>query len=235
MSEQLGPLATAIATVVVALIGGGAGYLTAGWKVRELRVAHAQKLRDSYLENARKVAGEVYIPLAIVLAELSRSYSEFRVHVDFQASTAPVGAINRFKAACGRFDSTYSELLSRGASAYLTLHLEEELQDFALFLRGSVEAESITRKATLSPKFAGVAYSEIQVQGARSIAMLRVLERASAGIIRTLVPFRLVELSVTEETLASPVTSRDFEQRFQRSTLPMGVLIKEVTLGSRSG
>jgi hypothetical protein len=62
--------------------------MAGGWKVREVKLAYEQRIRDTYLENARKVTGDVYIPLAIAISHLTKAYGEFRLHIDFDQLTS---------------------------------------------------------------------------------------------------------------------------------------------------
>lgn len=57
--------------------------------------------------------------------------------------------------------------------------------------------------------------------------------RRDAGQTRVISPIGSVELKSEEEIVASPITSRDFESRFQESVLEISALIKDVTLGGR--
>jgi hypothetical protein len=98
-----------------------------------VQLTYEQRIRDNYFENARKVASDIYIPLAIDICDLTRAYGEFQNRVDLDQSVAPQGSVNRFKGACNNFGTLVAGLLARGASAYLILPLEEELPDFILF------------------------------------------------------------------------------------------------------
>lgn len=234
-TQQWLTLGAPAAVIVAAALAALAGYVTAALKLRELRLADELKTRAAYLANARSVAGEVYVPLAIALAELSRAYNEFRLRVDFELGAAPTGSVRRFKGSCNRFIAAWTGLLERGASAYLTLPLEEEIADFALFLQESLEAHETTRKLTLSPHFYGGWAPTIAVGRGRAFAVLAALTKVAAILIRLAVflPFAGVELRSKEEIVASPITSRQFETRFQESALEISALIKEVTLGGR--
>ncbi len=234
-TQQWLTLGAPAAVIVAAALAALAGYVTAALKLRELRLADELKSRAAYLANARAVAGEVYVPLAIELAELTRAYNEFRLRVDFDENTAPTGSVRRFKASCNRFDSAWTSLLQRGASAYLTLPLEEEIADFALFLIESLEAGETTRKLTLSPYFYGGWAPTIAVGRGNALAVLAALAKVATVLVRLAVflPFAGVELRTKEEIVASPITSRQFETRFQESALEINALIKEVTLGGR--
>ncbi|MER8447044.1 hypothetical protein NKH52_28030 [Mesorhizobium sp. M1066] len=221
---------TALTGVGVALVGGVAGYLTAGWRFREVKLSYDQKTRDNYLENARKVASEVYVPLAVATSALTRAYSDFRVHINFEGVPTPPGATNHFKGACRNYEKTLTGLIDRGATAYLTLSLEEELTSFSTFLRESIPAKSTINRLTLVPQFYGVA-DTVVYRSENSWAF-----RWSPLLVALvqMVPIGGVRLRAVRETLCAPLDSKDFERRFQVSTLTISALIKEVTLGSRS-
>ncbi|ESY94853.1 hypothetical protein [Mesorhizobium sp. LNHC209A00] len=226
--DQLVTWVTAVAGVGVAVVGGIAGYLSAGWRFREVQLSYEQKTRDSYLDNARKVAADVYVPLSVAVSALSRAYLEFKVHIDSNAT--PIGAINRFKGACRSFERTLTGLTDRGATAYLTLSLEEKLVSFSSFLNESLTAQTTIKRLTLQPKFYGVA-DTVVYRGENSW-----LVRWSPVVvaITQVIPIAGVRLRAISETLCAPIASGDFEKRFREDTLTISALIKEVTLGSRS-
>lgn len=230
---QIITLGAPIAVIVSAGVAALAGYVTASLKLRELRLADQLKTRDAHLGNARKVAADVYVPLAIAVAQLSRAYGQFRLRVDFDGSDTPIGAVRRFKGACNAFEATWNGLLERGASAYLTMPLEEEIADFALFLQESLDANIVTRKITLTPRFYGAWMPKVELSSGRSLLLLGFLARLANALTRVFSPIGGVELRSEEEIVASPITSRDFETRFQESVLEISALIKEVTLGGR--
>jgi hypothetical protein len=232
--EQLTPYAGPVATVCAALVAAVAGYMAGGWKVREVKLAYEQRIRDTYLENARKVTGDVYVPLAIAISHLTKAYGEFRLHIDFDQLTAPQGAANRFKGSCNNFKTMVDDLFARGGSAYLTLPLEEELSDFALFLAASQSATGVTKKLTLSPRFYGTGTSHVILSGARAVSFAAEIARTLSAAASLTLPLAGIQFGVREDTIASPLTSREFEQRLQVSTIRISSLIKEVTLGSRT-
>jgi len=208
--------------------------MAGSWKVREAKLTYAQRIRDTYLENARKVAGDVYVPLAVAVSALSRAYGEFRNRVDFDNSSAPQGSVNRFKGSSNQFLTLVEGLLSRGASAYLTLPLEEALTDFVLFLEASLPADKVVRKISLSPSFYGLSTSVVLSGGGPSFSRMVDVARAVGAVTALTSPFLRIRLNVREEIIESPLPSREFEKRFQESTLTISSLIKEVTLGSRN-
>jgi hypothetical protein len=95
--------------------------LVGSLKVQEVQLTYEQRIRNKYFENARKVASDIYIPLAIDISDLTRAYGEFQNRVDFDQSVAPQGSAIRFKGACNNFGTLVAGLLARGASAYLIL------------------------------------------------------------------------------------------------------------------
>jgi hypothetical protein len=60
-------LVGAVAAVAGALAAGLANAYAARQRIKEIEVSYLQKLKDSYLENARKVSAEVYIPISVSL------------------------------------------------------------------------------------------------------------------------------------------------------------------------
>jgi hypothetical protein len=60
------------------LITAAVNVYAARLKIREVEISYAYKLREGYLENARKMAAEVYIPINIALTKLSKAYDKFR-------------------------------------------------------------------------------------------------------------------------------------------------------------
>ena len=152
-TSSLTAYAVPAATVGAAAFAAIAAYMAGSWKVREAKLTYAQRIRDTYLENARKVAGDVYVPLAIAMSALARAYGEFRNRVDFDTGSAPAGSVNRFKGASNNFLALVEGLLSRGASAYLTLPLEELLTDFVLFLEASLSADRVVTKVKSRLRF----------------------------------------------------------------------------------
>lgn len=228
---EIAPWVPAVAAVIAAAIAGVAGYMTASWKTRELKLAYEHRTRDNYLENARTVSTQVYIPLAVATSKLNRAYGKFRVHIDFNGAGTPIGAINRFKAACNVFDEIVTDLLERGASAYLTITLEEELTSFSLFLQESQNATHVVRKLTLSPQ--GLKVQNLTFKSALRSKISLLIESVSLAI-SVLGAMTPLSMSIEDKIIASPLSSREFEQRFQEGVVALSALIKEVTLGSRS-
>ncbi|WP_404926294.1 hypothetical protein [Mesorhizobium sp. ORM16] len=227
--DQLVTWVTAVAGVGVAVVGGIAGYLSAGWRFREVQLSYEQKTRDSYLDNARKVAVDVYVPLSVAVSALSRAYLEFKVHVDADSNVTPIGAINRFKGARRGFEKTLTGLTDRGATAYLTLSLEEKLASFSSFLNESLAAQTIIKRLILQPKFYGVADTVVY----RGEDSWLVRWSPIFVAITQMIPIAGIKLRAISETLCAPITSDEFEKCFREDTLTISALIKEVTLGSR--
>ncbi|MCD1643094.1 hypothetical protein [Aurantimonas coralicida] len=226
-------LTPSTATILAAIVAGAAGYATAGWRVREIRLAYEQKIRDNYLENARQVGADLYVPLAIAIAKLNERYYQLRVHANFETIWAPPGAINRFKGAVSSFNAELENLISRGATAYLTLDLESELSSFQSFLRESVNAEDVTRKYTLEASLSGF-INPIRYRGKiKDTGILVGISRASAAAVPLSMGLGPINLENRQEIISAPLASKEFEQRYKEGSLLISSLIKEVTLGSR--
>lgn len=231
--EQIIPWIPVISGIVTALVGVLAGYITASWKIREIKLTYEQKRRDSYLENARRVSDKVYIPLAVAISKLSRAYTEFIVNTDFDnlVSVEFEAAAVQFKKECEDFENIVYDLLQRGASAYLTLALENELNSFSLFIKSSMDATNVIQKTVLSPILLNKSFPIVQYRSdhksLQSIAKY-------LKIVLSVVPLGPFSLEIESKILAAPFSSRAFEDRFQSGVLLIGALIKEVTLGSRS-
>lgn len=191
-------------------------------------MTYEQKAYDAYLDNARSVSDKVYVPLAVYISKLNKAYYDFRVHINFDKRSAAQGAVNRFKSACRLFEEELEGLLARGASAYMTLALDEEIQSFRSFLRESLEAKQATKQLSWSPK---IRSGYISLQPGTS-ELISILVAALTSLLKFSIPFFTLELE--EETIALPITSREFEKHFQQQALTISSLIKEVTLGSRA-
>ena len=134
-STSVTVLVGAIAAVAGALAAGLANAYAARQRVKEIEVSYLQRLKDGYLENARKVTAEVYIPISVSLTSLANSYDRFSGRIDYDAGTSPEHIREDFLTECLQYLTTIDDLMRRGADAYLTSALDEELQSFTNFIR----------------------------------------------------------------------------------------------------
>ena len=215
----------AMATIAAASVAGIAGYVTSSLRVRELRLTYEQRLRDSYLENARKVSADVYIPLSQAIWALRNAYENLRIHIDSKSELTPVGAKNHFKGAARKFEDVLQDIMGRGGSAYVTLSLEDELNTFRSFLSKSLDAEKSTILISFTPTFYG--FSSTYDLYPKTSSILLLSRMASKSF------FPGISLKTEDVLLAAMIGSRDFERRFTELTLVLSALIKEVTLGSK--
>jgi len=227
-------LVGAIAALAGALAAGLANAYAARQRIKEIELSYLQKLKDGYLENARKVATEVYIPLSIALTALSNGYDRFSGQIDYEAEVSAENSREDFLTECLRYLATVDDLMKRGADAYLTSALDEELQSFTSFIRDSMDAREVNRKRTmravvttegLRVMFFGLPYFRYQFELAERAAGKLRLPTFDVGLFG----FRL---GYSERIYSAKVESRDFEARI-RGTIPaLKALIKEVTLGA---
>jgi hypothetical protein len=229
--DELDPkVVTSIVAAVSAITGAAiVAYgkaRSARHKLEELRESYEQRLQETYLQNARAYTQSIYIPLSILLSDLSYAFHQDRMRRN-SVSTAEgqlLGAIELF-------NSGVSDLLSRGAGAFLTAELDERLRAFCSFLDESKDAEVPTLKMVVgfSLPFFGT--------GFRDEVERRITGRFARSLWSPRLSLRLGGLGLSyeaNEVLAAPLLSKDFEERFVRETHILNVLVKEVTLGAKS-
>jgi hypothetical protein len=210
-----------------ALAAAAANMYAANRKIKEIELAYIYKLQDGYLENARKLTGEVYVPINILLTNLSNAYDSFRARVDFESNTVPEGSYNFFVGHCRNYLSEIDDLFKRGADAYLTTTLDTYLRDFNSFIRESIGATNPLVKNIFE---AGASLLPFK-SGAQRF-QLTSHSRAALPAPQFSIQFGGFEFGYSKEMLAAPFKSREFEKRFQTDVLALKSLIKEVTLGS---
>jgi hypothetical protein len=227
-------LVGAIAAVAGALAAGLANAYAARQRIREIEVSYLQRLKDGYLENARKVTAKVYIPISVALTSLANSYDRFSGRIDYNAETSPEHFREDFLTECLRYLTTIDDLMKRGADAYLTSALDEELQSFTNFIRDSMDAQEVNRKRVMKALvttqglrylFFGLPYLRYQFDLAeRAVGKLR-LPTFDVSLFG-------FQLAYAERIYAAKVESRDFEARIRGAIPALKALIKEVTLGA---
>lgn len=230
MDDNLLKALLAVASAIAgATIAGFANAYAANRRIEEIQIQHAHKLKENYLENARKMSEQVYIPINIILSELSMAYDTFRLKVDYDNETAPQGSLNYFTASCRSYLKAVDDLLSRGADAYLTVELDETIRGFNSFVRESLNTNTVSRKVVLdfTTGFLGIPSLRYETRTSSRFVLSR-----PAGHISIL--GLSAHLNYKEELLAAPLPTRAFEQRLQKDILALKSLIKEVTLGSRT-
>ena len=68
----------AAAAFGVIIAGASLDAYAANRRIKEVELQYQYKLRDSYLENARKMTEDVYLPINIALTRLHNSYEKVR-------------------------------------------------------------------------------------------------------------------------------------------------------------
>src|ERR1700730_464754 len=221
--------------VAGALFTAAAAAYTARQKIKESELTYAQKLQDGYLANARLYIEGVYAPLSIALTKLSNAYRSFRGRINFDPPDVDDKAAATFREACHEYNRTMSDLLDRGADAFLTTALDERIQSFNGFIRESLKASEPVIKFVVgySLSFAGLSFLTTsydftsQVRGRWATRAAR-LGDVSFKILGSGFKYRVNEL------LAAPVFSKEFESRISTDIPAIKFLIKEVTLGTQS-
>jgi hypothetical protein len=222
-------LVTVGAAAIGAILAGLASAYAARQKVREVELQYLYKLRDGYLDNARKFTGEVYVPISIALTTLFKSYERFAATFGVPATENAPEPLNVFRADCAAFVQAIDDLLARGADAYLTTGVDERLNDFTNFIRNSIDVTEVRKRRVLKTMFGilglSIAPNIVTEDPARSRfarATIPNLSLKSFGF----------KMDYSEKVLVAPMDSREFELRIRTEVPEIKFLIKEVTLGS---
>ncbi|MBC7578240.1 MAG: hypothetical protein H7312_12920 [Tardiphaga sp.] len=234
MDENLIKAFLAIAGAIIgAIIAALTNAYAANQKIKEIEIGYRFKLRDGYLENARKMSEQVYLPINILLTNLSMAYDKLRLRINFDDNTVPVGSQNAFLAASREYLREIDQLLSRGADAYLTTDLDQRLQYLNSFLRESATAEKTIKKIIFET---GSDSTFLPIPATKFVHQTtsKTLSRFGVSKMSLTVPGLPIRFGYAEETLAAPFQSREFEQRFQKDVSALKSLIKEVVLGTRA-
>src|ERR1700693_4193528 len=139
-------LVTIAAATVGAIFASMASAYSARQKIREVELAYLYKLRDGYLDNARKVTGEVYIPVNVAITNLFKGYEKFVASAPSGGSGKGSEAEKDFVECCNDFLEELDGLFARGADAYLTTTLDSDLNDFMNFVRNSITQTEVKRR-----------------------------------------------------------------------------------------
>lgn len=210
--------------VLGALLAAVGAIYAAKKKTQEIEISYAQRLRDSYLENARSYLSGVYLPVHLALARLVMAYRRFRSHLDFETGVAEAGYEDIFSEEVAHYDHELQELLERAAGAFLASALEERLESFNEFLRQSRVATEVRVASVVELSAGWFSFRASRVQEVISSRRLPY----SAFSLR--VPGLYVKIGATVVQYA-PLVSKEFEERFVQDSALLRALIKEVTLG----
>jgi hypothetical protein len=239
MDDNILKVAIGTAGVLLgAIITALASAYSARQKVREIELTYKQKLHESYLTNARQYIKSVYIPLSIALLKLLDRYLKFRDYSKLNPNEMGDIGLEQFQQAYQEYKEVVSNLLERGADAYLTAQLEQRLQSFNRFLDASMTAQNpvISRVLDYRVYIPGtIRYSgSLTVKSDKGV-MERVLTSMFGRRRFNLNPIPGISvLYQMPELLAAPITSVEFQERMIQDIQDMKFLIKEVTLGSHA-
>ena len=202
-------------------------------KVKEVELNYLYKLRDGYLDNARKMTGQVYIPISVALTNLLKGYELFAASSATSDANARKLSDDEFHNCCVDYLKIIDELLARGADAYLTLELDKELNEFTNFIRNSLRQNEFRKRVVLQSHVSSIFRSSPAF--ATEVTAQSWLGRVNLpNISINLTPFGLTpfRLSYAERILAAPVHSHEFDRAFRLSITQLKGRIKEVTLGA---
>ena len=211
-----------------ALIGGFVAAYNARQKLKEIQVNHSHQLHENYLNNAREYTGAVYVPLSMAVTSISREYLKFRKTITGESSDD--NAKTQFREHITLFIDSIDDLLSRGASSFLTTDLENILLSFRSFIEESHSASQPLSRVivTYGIKLFGTSQEvskTVKVSGRKAEFWQGNFGFSQFGII---MKFK------GDQILAAPLESDMFEEKFMHDTNLLNLLIKEVTLGSHA-
>jgi hypothetical protein len=226
-----------IGVIAGALITALASAYAARQKIRELEVSYEQKLRENYLTNARQYTISVYVPLSIAVLKLFEQYQLLKDSLEIKSPSATITE-QAFRQACKEYENSVSSLFERGAAAYLTSQLEQQLQSFNRFLDASLVASEavLLRDVEYHVYIPGF----VRLRGRHSFKSDRgPIQRAFTSLWGSR-RFRINFVPGTSlsyhmpKLLCAPITSPEFDERMVADIQVIKFLIKEVTLGSHS-
>jgi hypothetical protein len=220
-------LIAAGSAIAGAVITGVAKGYTSRQKLNELRFQYENRLKDGYLEKARKYTTGVYIPLSIALAKLAFAYQNFRASTT-ENKTELLGV---FLNEVDSFLSAVSKLANQGANAFFTTDLDESLQGFCSFLSSSLTSKEPQLKVVvrfgLASIWGNTKFDKATLVCGKSTQFFR-----SNPIEMRIGTFRLSYKG--NDIVAAPPDTEEFQDRFIRDTHFINILIKEVTLGAKA-
>lgn len=229
-TTSLNALIGAVAGIVGGLIGAIATWLTGRTKLRHLQIEYEHKLQEKYLENARQYTNGIYVPLSIALSRLSSAFQVLQRYADAESGTLPADRAEAFTINAAEYLKIVTNLTERGADAFLTTQLEEELRAFNDFLEASLSAEMVSVRTVYRASF-GVFGFRYHWEKRGMLVGKQVRIWGSGPVEMSL--FAASMSYQANEVVAAPLGSAEFSRRFAGNVPALKELIKEVTLGAR--
>lgn len=219
-------LIAAGAAIIAAFVTAASSSYVARRKVTELQLSNSFELAKQYLESARNYTQSVYLPLAIEVYKLQDAFLTYKVAQQTWKETKPNGPSSpreRLENDCWLFIDAVGELSRHGATAVLTVRLDEDIASFISFLRESMATERVVRKRSSIQTF-----TRSVLTGVALVAPI--IGPAGAIPTKDLLEFGIE--SVTKyEISAAPIVSDEFEKQFSIYVSAISYGIKQVTLG----
>ncbi len=125
--------------------------LTPGPSPERERGGRAQPSVD--VANARILTAEVYIPINIALTKLFNSYERFASTFNLVSKVKQKVYRDSFETECLSYLQTIDDLSARGADAYLTTAIDEQLNDLSNFVRNSLDQNVVRKRRVLQATF----------------------------------------------------------------------------------
>jgi hypothetical protein len=221
-------LIAAAAAILADAVTAIASAYVARRKVAEIELQNSFQLTQQYLESARNYTQAVYLPLAVAVYKLHDGFLSFRTEQPHRQEEEP--RLATFTGECEHFISAARDLFGRGASAVLTLKLDETLTLFVSFLRESLTA---SRKKVVN---------QVTLEASIGSALGRSVLARTVELSSVVVPYNSLHFSFlpglsigfhqAPKLVATPIASKEFERQFVLYVNTIKAAIKEVTLGA---
>lgn len=212
------PLIAGGAAILAAAVTAYASAYAARRKVAELRLSNSFELAKQYLESARNYTETVYFPLSIRIYKLHSEFLTFKAADEKQAESSK----SLFANNCEVFIAAIDDLFARGATAVLTLRLDETVTRFISFLRESRISKQVETHKAFVETFLKVAISTASL----AVPLVGAMSDISIGPL-----LELGKSTFKPTVVAAPMESEEFEKQFVLYINAIKSGIKEVTLG----
>ena len=167
------------------------------------------------------------------MEELRLAYDNFLRNLD-ENRNPDSKTDNDFRAAIDDYLATVHDMIQSGADAFLTTALDEHLRSFNGFLAASCNAAEPERRISFGYSLALPGSISMSKDG----KITKVVKGKTASMFNLgKISFGVVGLGFTyesEELIAAPINSADFEQQILADIPALKLFVKEVTLGAQS-
>jgi len=214
-----------------AIVTAIAAAYSARQKIKEVELTYQQRLRETYLTNARQYTNSLYVPLSIALGKLDDAHRLLQSGVEMSDEVTAQAA---FRRACASFSELLGTMSDKGADAFLTTQLEDRLRSFSSFLTASSQAKEPLAKAVFEYRLPLLSLFGTMPYPSVSLPLRGKWARIYGAKTVNFTPFGHGLSFESTEVVAAPYLSKEFTHRFTIDISVLKYLVKEVTLGTHA-